>query len=52
LKCERFVDQLHAFPPDLVIWGLGINDAYKQIGVLIPSPMNSITIAWLLGYKR
>lgn len=32
LKCERFVDQLHAFPPDLVIWGLGINDAYKQIG--------------------
>ena len=32
LKCERFVDQLQAFPPDVVIWGLGINDAYKRPG--------------------
>ena len=32
LKCERFVDQLQAFPPDVVIFGLGINDAYKPAG--------------------
>ncbi|HAB31674.1 MAG TPA: hypothetical protein DCE13_03930 [Cryomorphaceae bacterium] len=32
LKCERFVSQLRAFPPDLVIFGLGINDAYKPAG--------------------
>ena len=32
LKCQRFTDQLHAFPPDLMIFGLGINDAYKPEG--------------------
>ena len=32
LKCDRFVDQLRAFPPDVVIFGLGINDAYKPSG--------------------
>ena len=32
LKCERFRDQLQAFPPDVVIFGLGINDAYKPTG--------------------
>ena len=32
LKCERYRDQLAAFPPDVMIFGLGINDAYKAVG--------------------
>ena len=32
LKCERYQDQLRAFPPDVMIFGLGINDAYKVAG--------------------
>ncbi len=32
LKCERFIAQLGAFPPDVLIFGLGINDAYKSPG--------------------
>lgn len=29
LRCEKFVQQMHTSPPDLVIFGIGINDAYK-----------------------
>jgi lysophospholipase L1-like esterase len=32
LKCERYRDQLAAFPPDVMIFGLGINEAYKAVG--------------------
>jgi lysophospholipase L1-like esterase len=32
LKCERYQAQLGAFPPDVIIFGLGINDAYKVAG--------------------
>jgi len=32
LKCERFEEQLHAMSPDMVIFGLGINDAYLPKG--------------------
>ncbi len=32
LKCDRFGKQLNAIYPDLVLFGLGINDAYKSIG--------------------
>ena len=28
LRCEDFATELGAFPPDLVIFGIGINDAY------------------------
>ncbi len=28
LRCNNFVEQLKTFPPDLVIFGIGINDAY------------------------
>jgi lysophospholipase L1-like esterase len=28
LRCQKFVEQLHTAPPDLVIFGIGINDAY------------------------
>ncbi len=32
LKARRFSDQLRELPPDLVIFGLGINDAHKARG--------------------
>ncbi|MFL2566849.1 MAG: GDSL-type esterase/lipase family protein [Schleiferiaceae bacterium] len=32
LKCARFKKQLNAISPDLVLFGLGINDAYKKLG--------------------
>ena len=32
LKAVRFADQLRELPPDLVVFGLGINDAHKARG--------------------
>lgn len=32
LRCEMFPSQLKALAPDLVIFGIGINDAYKPLG--------------------
>ena len=32
LKCDRFGQQMAAINPDLILFGLGINDAYKSKG--------------------